>query len=109
MALGYSNGANIADAMLLASHRGTVDAAVLLRAQHTPDAAAGLDLRGLPVLLLSGAADPIVPVREAARLADALRAGGAGVAHETIPAGHGLDPRDVALARRFLAGLAGPG
>ncbi len=109
VALGYSNGANIAAAMLLASHRGTVDAAVLLRAQHTLDAAAGLDLRGLPVLLLSGAADPIVPVREAARLADALRAGGAAVAHETIPAGHGLDPRDVALARRFLAGLAGPG
>ncbi len=106
VALGYSNGANIVAAMLLAGHGGAVDAAVLLRAQHTLDAAAGLDLRGLPVLLLSGAADPIVPAPEAARLAEALKAGGAAVAHETIPAGHGLDPRDVALARRFLAGLA---
>ncbi len=106
VALGYSNGANIAAATLLAGHGGAVDAAVLLRAQHTLDAAAGLDLRGLPVLLLSGAADPIVPAPEAARLAEALKAGGAAVAHETIPAGHGLDPRDVALARRFLAGLA---
>jgi hypothetical protein len=28
------------------------------------------------------------------------------VTHETIPAGHGLDPRDIALARRFLPDLA---
>ena len=62
------------------------------------------------MLLLSGAADPVVPAPEAARLAEALRAGGAAVAHETVPAGHGLDPGDVALARRFFAGLvAGPG
>lgn len=106
VALGYSNGANIAAAALLAGHRGVVDAAILLRAQHTLDAAAGLDLRGLPVLLLSGAADPVVPAPEAARLAAALRAGGAAVAHETVPAGHG--PKDVALARRFLADRAAP-
>ena len=61
VALGYSNGANIAAATLLAGHHGVADAAVLLRAQHTLDAAPGLDLRGLPVLLLSGAADPVVP------------------------------------------------
>ena len=109
VALGYSNGANIAAAALLAGHRGVVDAAILLRAQHTLDAAAGLDLGGMPVLLLSGAADPVVPGPEAARLAAALRAGGAAVAHETVPGGHGLDPRDVALARRFLAGLASTG
>ncbi len=109
VALGYSNGANVAAAMLLAGHRGAVDAAILLRAQHALDATAGLDLRGLPVLLVAGAADPVVPAPEAARLAAALRAGGAAGWHETIPAGHGLGPEDVALARRFLAGLAGPG
>ena len=106
VALGYSNGANIAAATLLAGHHGVADAAVLLRAQHTLDAAPGLDLRGLPVLLLSGAADPVVPAAEAARLAAALRAAGAAVTHETTPAGHGLDPRDVASTRRFLADLA---
>lgn len=108
VALGYSNGANVAAAMLLAGRRGTADAAILLRAQHTLDAADGVDLHGLPVLLLSGAADPVVPAPEAARLCEALRAKGAVVTHETIPAGHGLDPRDVALARRFLAGLVPP-
>lgn len=107
VALGYSNGANVAAAMLLAGHRGAVDAAVLLRAQRTLDAAPGLDLGGLPVLLVSGAADPVVPVPEAARLAEALASAGAAVARETVQAGHGLDPRDVALARRFLAGLPG--
>jgi phospholipase/carboxylesterase len=109
VALGYSNGANVAAAALLAGHRGAADAAVLLRAQHTLDPEAGLDLGRLPVLLLSGAADPVVPGPEAARLAAALRAGGAAVAHETVAAGHGLDARDVALARRFLAGLASTG
>jgi phospholipase/carboxylesterase len=106
VALGYSNGANIAAAALLAGHgRGFADAAVLLRAQHTLDPVPGLDLRGLPVLILSGEADGVVPATEAERLAAALRTGGADVEHETIPAGHGLDQRDIALARRFLAGV----
>ena len=65
--------------------------------------------RGLPVLLVSGAADPVMPAAEAAKLAAALGAAGASTAHETVPAGHGPDPRDVALARRFLAGLPAPG
>ena len=108
-ALGYSNGANIAAAMLLAGHRGPVDAAVLLRAQHTLDAAPGLDLRGSPVVLVSGAADPVVPAADAVRLAGALGTAGAAVTHETVPAGHGLDARDIELAKRFLAGLAAPG
>lgn len=106
VAFGYSNGANIAAAALLLGHRGLVDAAILLRTQHTLDAgpeAPGLG--GLPVLLLSGAEDPVVPGPEAARLARALRDAGAAVTHETVPAGHGIDPMDVALARRFLDGL----
>jgi phospholipase/carboxylesterase len=109
VAFGYSNGANVAAAALLAGHgRGFADAAVLLRAQHTLDPVPGLDLRGLPVLLLSGAADHVVPAPEAARLAVALRSGGAVVRHEPTPAGHGLGPEDIALARRFVADLAAP-
>lgn len=109
VALGYSNGANIAAAMLLLGHGGAMDAAILLRAQHTLDAAAGLDLRGLPALLVSGAADPVVPAPEAAKLATAMGEAGAAVTHETTRAGHGLDPADIALARRFLSGLAPAG
>ena len=30
---------------------------------------------------------------------------GAALAHETTPAGHGLDAKDIALAKRFLAGV----
>ena len=106
VALGYSNGANVAAAALLEGLGGVADAAILLRAQHTLDPAAGLDLHGLPVILISGEADPVVPASEAARLAAALRAGGASVTYETVRAGHGIDGRDVALARRFLADLA---
>jgi len=103
--LGYSSGANIAAAMLLLGRSGAMDAAILLRAQHPLEAVTGLDLRGLPVLLVSGAADLVVPTPEAAKLAAVLKEAGAALAHETTPAGHGLDAKDIALAKRFLAGV----
>ena len=100
VALGFSNGANIAAALLL-RHSGVLAGAVLLRGQATLDAT-GSTAAGVPVLLVSGAMDPIVPERESARLAEALRAAGAVLDHRTVPAGHGLTQQDVALAKAFL-------
>src|SRR5215211_2086562 len=48
------------------------------------------DLAGKPVLILSGAMDPIVPAENAAHLAAILERAGAAVDHRTLPAGHGL-------------------
>jgi phospholipase/carboxylesterase len=101
MALGFSNGANIAAALLL-RHPGALDGAILLRAQATIDAR-GRTAEGARVLLVSGAADPIVPAAESGRLADALRQAGANLTHTTVPAGHGLIQQDVLLARDALA------
>lgn len=101
MALGFSNGANIAGGLLL-RHPGVLSGAVLLRGQAVL-APSGPTATGARVLLVSGVADPIVPEAEAARLAEALRAAGAAVAHETVVAGHGLTQQDVSLARAFLA------
>lgn len=103
VALGFSNGANIAASLLL-RHPGLLAGAALLRAM-TPfaDPAAG-SLEGTPVLLLSGASDPIVPAANSARLAAKLRAAGAAVTQETLPVGHGLTQMDVALTRRWLEG-----
>lgn len=101
VALGFSNGANIAAALLL-RHPGVLAGAVLLRGQATLDAT-GATAAGMPVLLVSGAADPIVPARESARLADALRKAGAALDHRVVPADHGLTQQDVALAKAFLA------
>jgi phospholipase/carboxylesterase len=104
VALGFSNGANIAAALLLRQPEALAGAA-LLRAMvplRDPPAA---DLAGRPVLILSGAADPIVPAGNAARLAAMLTAAGAVVRHETVPAGHGLSQADLAIAKGWLGRL----
>ena len=57
------------------------------------------------MLILSGAADPIVPPDNAARLATQLADAGASVTHRKVPVGHGLSQADVTLAKAWLAGL----
>lgn len=107
VALGFSNGANIAAALLL-RHPGLLRGAVLLRAmrpfrEEEPVPPPGLT--GTPVLLLSGTADPIVPAANSEGLAARLRRAGAEVTYHPLPAGHGLSQMDLSLARSWLAGL----
>ena len=52
-------------------------------------------LEGKPVLILSGAMDPIVPAANSADLARQLAAAGADVQHVTVPAGHNLTAADL--------------
>lgn len=103
LAVGFSNGANIAAALMLL-HPGVLAGAVLLRAMvplSTPPAGR---LQGEPVLILSGRMDPIVPADNAARLAAMLNQAGAAVTHEVLPAGHGLSQADLVRARTWLTG-----
>jgi phospholipase/carboxylesterase len=104
LALGFSNGANIAAAMLLLAP-GTLAGAILLRAMDPLADPPGTELSGTPVLILSGAMDPIVPADNVARLAERLRGAGASVEHETLPAGHGLSQPDLALTKEWLSRL----
>jgi phospholipase/carboxylesterase len=101
VALGFSNGANIAAAVLLL-RPGTLAGAVLLRAMVPLSQVPSTHLNGMPVLLLSGAMDPIVPAANAARLAEILGHAGATVDARMLPAGHALSQADVALAREWL-------
>lgn len=104
VAVGFSNGANIAAALLLL-HPDVLAGAILLRAMvplAEPPVAA---LASKPVLLLAGAADPIVPAANVARLADQLRTAGASVTHQTLPAGHNLTQADLDRATAWLAAL----
>jgi phospholipase/carboxylesterase len=101
IALGYSNGANIAAAVLLL-RPDALAGAVLLRAMAPLRSAPPAELAGKPVLILSGADDPIAPPANAARLATMLEGAGAAVEPRTVPAGHGLSQSDVALARGWL-------
>jgi phospholipase/carboxylesterase len=102
IAVGFSNGANIAAALLL-TQPGVLAGAVLLRAMVPLSEPPAIDLKGKPVLILSGAADPIVPAANAAKLAAQLSQAGAEVTHRTLPAGHQLSQADVSLARDWLA------
>ena len=63
------------------------------------------DLAGKPVLILSGAMDPVVPADNAERLAAALADAGAAVTRRALPAGHGLSQADVTLAREWVSSL----
>ena len=98
VALGYSNGANIAAAVLLLRPQ-ALSGALLLRAMVPLHEAPRADLAGKPVLIVSGAQDPIAPPDNAARLADVLRQRGAAVEHRVLSAGHPLSNADVKLAR----------
>jgi len=104
VALGFSNGANIAASLLL-RQPGLLRGAALLRAMvpYADPPAARLD--GTAVLVLSGTADPIVPAANSGRLAAILRDAGAAVTHQALPLGHGLSQMDVALTRDWLQTL----
>jgi phospholipase/carboxylesterase len=101
IAVGFSNGANIAAATLLLRPE-VLAGAVLIRAMVPLAEPPVADLAGKPVLILSGAMDPIVPQDNAARLAMLLSGAGAAVEHRVLPAGHGLSQADVALTRGFV-------
>jgi phospholipase/carboxylesterase len=104
IAVGFSNGANIAAALLL-MQPAVLSGAALLRAMVPLSQPPVADLAGTPVLMLSGVADPIVPAANAARLAAQLSDAGADVTHRTLPVGHQLSQADVTLARDWLAVL----
>ncbi len=101
VALGFSNGANIAAAMLLL-HPEALAGAVLIRAMVPLAEPPKADLGGKPVLILSGVADPILPVENARRLAAMLEAAGADVQHDVLPGGHALTQADVSRTAAWM-------
>jgi predicted esterase len=100
-AVGYSNGANIAAAVLLL-RPGVIKSAVLLRAMVPLTPAAVPDLTGTRVLICSGTRDPIIPVENAERLAAMLRRAGGDVTLRLEEAGHQLVFDEIAAAKNWL-------
>lgn len=101
IAVGFSNGANIAVAMLLLRPE-AIAGAVLMRVMRPFAELPRADLGGKPILMLSGAADPLVPAAQAEQLAAGLKSAGAEVAHHVVRAGHGLTQDDVSLAANWI-------
>ncbi len=103
VALGYSNGANIAAALLLL-YPELLSGAVLLRAMAPFKVLPPVTLPATKILLLSGQQDQMIPQEEAARLAIHLEKSGAKLEHKSFPTGHGLTQPDVTEITRHLAG-----
>lgn len=106
IAIGFSNGANIAAGLLLLTP-GVLSGAVLFRAMSSlvPDPLP--QLTGTRVLMSNGRVDALVPPTRADALADLLRRCGADVTLEWQSGGHNLAKRDVEVAARWIQ-RAGP-
>jgi phospholipase/carboxylesterase len=102
IAVGFSNGANIAWSLLL-HEPDLLAGAILIRAMLPFDPRPLPELGGIPVLMLSGASDPLIPHEQAGLLAAILGEAGAEVTYELLPAGHGLSEYDLTFATRWLA------
>jgi phospholipase/carboxylesterase len=104
VAVGYSNGANIAASLLLLRAE-ILSAAILFRAMVPLTPEVQPNLSPVRVWIGAGAFDPIVPSSEAKQLAELLRAAGADVTVRFLQSGHELTPNDVDLAREWLGEL----
>lgn len=102
IAIGFSNGANIAWSLMLHDPE-ALTGAILMRAMMPFDPRPLPDLSGLPVLILAGADDPLVPRDQAGLLAAYLGEAGADATFEVLPGGHQLTQQDLVLAEGWLA------
>jgi predicted esterase len=102
IAVGFSNGANIAAAMLLL-RPGVLGGALLLRPMVPLVPEPMPALGGVPVEILAGRADPIVRPDQSEDLAALQREAGADVGMEWIAGGHGLTREDLEIGQRWLA------
>ena len=104
VAVGYSNGANIASAMLLLRPE-ILATAILFRAMVPLHPDKLPNLSSARVWIGAGDQDPIVPLPETKRLAELLRRAGAHVIIHFAKAGHGLTSDDLEAARHWLGEL----
>jgi predicted esterase len=100
-AVGYSNGANIAAAVLLL-RPGVIKSAILFRAMVPITPAATPHLAGTRALICTGTHDPIIPVENAERLTAMLRAAGADVSLRLQNGSHQLVFEEIAAAKNWL-------
>jgi predicted esterase len=101
IAIGYSNGANIAASVML-SNREALAGAVLLRPMVPFEPAAVPDLRSKRVLISAGREDTIVPRELTTRLGQLLEQGGADVTVSWFDAGHSLVPLELEQAASWF-------
>ncbi len=97
--IGYSNGANLLNA-ILSLHPHLIRRAVLLRSMAVLENPPVADMSDAQVLVISGEKDLYGPYAQF--LAERLRAGGAKVELATVPGGHEFDDADVPVVQEWL-------
>jgi predicted esterase len=104
VAVGYSNGANIAASMLLLRPE-VLPTAILFRAMVPLHPDKEPNLSSVRVWIGAGTNDPIIPISETDALAALLRNARADVTIRYFQAGHALTMADVESAREWLRKL----
>jgi phospholipase/carboxylesterase len=104
VAMGYSNGANNAAAVILL-HPRVLAGAMLLRAMVPLAPEKKPDLSGKSMLMCSAANDPIVPGENTLTLAALLKNAGADVALQWMNSGHGLSQDDLTACAEWYQKL----
>jgi predicted esterase/catechol 2,3-dioxygenase-like lactoylglutathione lyase family enzyme len=102
VAVGFSNGANIAASLLL-RRPGVLRGAVLLSPMVPFEPDPLPDLAGTGVFIGAGRDDPMVPAEQVDRLAELLRRAGADVTLHWEPGGHAVSRGEVGVAARWIA------
>lgn len=105
VAVGFSNGANIAASALLLLPE-TLAGAVLFHAQIPLEPETRPNLSGKPIFIAAGRRDPLIPATETERLIGLLRQDGATVTENWQPGGHALTQAEAIAARDWLAAQA---
>jgi predicted esterase len=101
VAIGYSNGANIAASLLL-THPKLLSGAVLYRPMVPFRPQRSPDLKDVPVLLAAARHDQIVRPQQTSELSQILNSAGARVTIYWHPGGHELGADDVAATKEWL-------
>ena len=102
VAVGYSNGANVAASTILL-HPGLLKAAVLFRAMVPFEPDVTPDLSGMSVFMAAGRMDRMIPPENTQRLADILDEAGADVDLRWRGTGHPLTYEEVDEAKEWLS------
>jgi phospholipase/carboxylesterase len=106
VALGFSNGANIATATALL-HPSVLNRAVSLSGMYPFGEQDPVgDATGVSFFLANGTHDPMAPLASVTRLETVAGSHGATVERLVRPGGHGITQEDVAAATQWLESLA---
>jgi len=101
IALGFSNGANIAASMML-TNPSLLRHGILLRAMVPFEPKKVPDMKGSSALIAAGRVDRMIPAPQTERLAELMRSAGARVELKWYDAGHTMTQADVNDARDYL-------